>query len=127
MLSLVYSVLLRIPAKLNALSEGKLNGIPGRSRTPSERSDAGNSIVKESVRLRQEKPVRSAAKEGLLLAGKGVRGKAAGLAPPQHTEDRSALSAPAQRDLPYPDGYVARDAELELACERSPEFSPCAS
>jgi len=38
---------LGIPAKLNAHSEGKLNGIPGRSRTPSERSDAGNSIVQE--------------------------------------------------------------------------------
>jgi len=38
---------LGIPAKLNAHSEGKPNGIPGRSRTPSERSDAGNSIVQE--------------------------------------------------------------------------------
>ena len=28
------------------------------------------------------------------LAEKGVRGKAAGLAPPQHTETRSAISAP---------------------------------
>jgi hypothetical protein len=30
------------------------------------------------------------------LAEKGVRGKAAGLAPPQHTETRSAISAPKQ-------------------------------
>jgi hypothetical protein len=28
------------------------------------------------------------------LAEKGARGKAAGLAPPQHTETRSAISAP---------------------------------
>ena len=28
------------------------------------------------------------------LAGNGVRGKAAGLAPPQHTETRSTTSAP---------------------------------
>jgi hypothetical protein len=32
------------------------------------------------------------------LAGKGVRGKAAGLAPPQHTEARSAISAPNSGD-----------------------------
>jgi hypothetical protein len=30
----------------------------------------------------------------MALAEKGVRGKAAGLAPPQHTESRSANSAP---------------------------------
>jgi hypothetical protein len=35
-----------IPVKLNARSEGKPNGVPGQSRTPSERSDAGNSIVR---------------------------------------------------------------------------------
>ena len=39
--------LLRIPAKANANSEGNANGIPGRRRTVSERSDAGNSIVQE--------------------------------------------------------------------------------
>jgi len=38
---------LGIPAKLNAHSESKPKGIPGRSRTPSERSDAGHSIVQE--------------------------------------------------------------------------------
>jgi hypothetical protein len=36
-----------IPVKLNAHSEGKPNGFPGWSRTPSERSDAGFSIVRE--------------------------------------------------------------------------------
>ena len=45
--------------------------------------------VRESVRLRQGKPVRSeaegAAASGQRGAGKGVRGKAAGLAPPQLT------------------------------------------
>jgi hypothetical protein len=35
---------LGIPVKLNAHFERKPNGIPGRSRTPSERSDAGMSI-----------------------------------------------------------------------------------
>jgi hypothetical protein len=69
------ALILGIPAKLNAFSEGKPNGIPGWSRTPSERRDAGNSIVKESVRLRQGKPVRSEA-EGLPLAGKGERRQA---------------------------------------------------
>jgi hypothetical protein len=34
----------------------------------------------------------------MLLAGKGARGKAAGLAPPQHTEARSASSAPYNSD-----------------------------
>jgi hypothetical protein len=33
-------------------------------------------------------------------AGKGARGKAAGLSPPQHTETRSAISAPSQDQLP---------------------------
>jgi hypothetical protein len=46
-------VRLGIPAKLNTHSEGKLNGISGRSRTPSERSDAGFSIVREGVRIRE--------------------------------------------------------------------------
>ena len=36
-----------------------------------------------------------AAKEGPRVAGKGVRGKAAGLAPPSTGETRSAISAPA--------------------------------
>jgi hypothetical protein len=37
-----------IPAKLNAHSERNPNGIPGRFRTPSERSDAGISIVQDA-------------------------------------------------------------------------------
>jgi hypothetical protein len=36
-----------IPAKPNAESGMNPNGVPGRSRTPSERSDAGTSIVQE--------------------------------------------------------------------------------
>jgi CRP/FNR family cyclic AMP-dependent transcriptional regulator len=36
---------LRIPTKANTDSEGNANGIPGRRRTVSERSDAGISIV----------------------------------------------------------------------------------
>lgn len=36
-----------IPAKLNANSEGKPNSIPGWSRTLSERSDAGISILQD--------------------------------------------------------------------------------
>ena len=39
--------LLRIPTKANTDSEGNANGIPGRRRTVSERSDAGISIVQE--------------------------------------------------------------------------------
>ena len=38
---------MRIPAKANTDSEGNANGIPGRRRTVSERSDAGISIVQE--------------------------------------------------------------------------------
>jgi hypothetical protein len=60
-----------IPAKLNAHSEGKPNSIPGWPRTPSERSDAGTSIVLESVRLRQETPIPSAAEEERRQRGKG--------------------------------------------------------
>jgi hypothetical protein len=82
---------LRIPVKLNARSERKPNGIPGRSRTPLERSDAGFSIVQESVRLRQEKPVRSEAEEERAQAEKGVRGKGRQpLSPPQHCSDDGA-------------------------------------
>jgi len=54
----------RIPAKANADSEGNANGIPGRRRTFSERSERWHFDCAGSVRLRQEKPVRSAAKEG---------------------------------------------------------------
>src|SRR5271168_247180 len=38
---------LGIPAKLNAHSGRNPNGMPGCTRTPSERSDAGISIVQE--------------------------------------------------------------------------------
>jgi hypothetical protein len=57
-------------------------------------SDAGNSILQEVFGFVKEKPVRSAAKEERLLAGKRARGTAAGLAPPQHIVIRSARSAP---------------------------------
>jgi hypothetical protein len=40
----------RIPAKPNAVSEGKPNGIPGRTRTPSKRSDAGHRSGASNVR-----------------------------------------------------------------------------
>jgi hypothetical protein len=42
-----YHRAVRTPAKPNADSEGKPNGIPGQARTPSEGSDAGISIVQE--------------------------------------------------------------------------------
>src|SRR5208282_5590901 len=45
-----------------------------------------------SASSRETCPKRSGGR--MLLAEKGVRGKAAGLAPPQHTETRSATSAP---------------------------------
>jgi hypothetical protein len=54
---------LRIPAKPNADSEGKPNGIPGLTRTPSEQSDAGISILQEVFGFVTEKPIRSAAQE----------------------------------------------------------------
>ena len=38
---------MRIPAKANVDSGGNANGIPGRRRTISERSDAGFSIVEQ--------------------------------------------------------------------------------
>lgn len=82
----------RIPAKVNAYSEGNVNGIPSRRRTLSERSDAGVPIVPEVVRLRQWKcPERS---EGSLpVAEKGVWGKGRQpLSPLQHAEARRALA-----------------------------------
>src|SRR5262245_10041883 len=41
----------------------KPNGIPGWSRRPSERSDAGNSIAQEVFGFVKEKPVRSEAED----------------------------------------------------------------
>ena len=74
---------MRIPANQTLIPEGNRTAFRDEPEH-SERSDAGNSIVRENVRLRQGKPVRSEA-EGAALAGEGIRGKAAGLAPPQHT------------------------------------------
>ena len=53
----------RIPAKLNADSAGNPIGIPGGTRTPSEHSDAGISIVQEVFGFSQGEAVRSAAEE----------------------------------------------------------------
>jgi uncharacterized damage-inducible protein DinB len=65
---------MRIPAKANADSEGNANGIPGRRRTVLGAKRRWHFDCAGSVRLRQEKPIRSAAEEGP-LAEKGVRGK----------------------------------------------------
>jgi hypothetical protein len=83
-----------IPAKPNAESGMNPNGIPGRSRTPSERSDAGISIVQEVFGLvKRNRPKRS---EGRMLpAEKGVLGKGRQpLSQPSAGETRSAISAP---------------------------------
>ncbi len=91
------SSLLRIPAKVNAISEGNANGIPGRMRKVfgAQRRWLLDSVV--SVRLRQGKTIRSAAEEHGPLAEKGARGKGRQpFSPPQHTEARSARSAPAE-------------------------------
>jgi hypothetical protein len=67
---------LRIPTKPNAVSEGKPNGIPGRTRTPSERSDASISIVQEVFgfvkRNLSEAQRRKNAASGERGAGKGA-------------------------------------------------------
>jgi len=82
-----------IPAKLNACSGGKPNGIPGRSRTPSERSDAGNSVVQEVFgfvnRTLSGAQRRKDAASGEKSAGKG----AAALVP------ASALKRPERPEL----------------------------
>jgi len=67
---------MRIPAKANADSERNANGIPGRRRTVSERSDAGISIVQEVFVFGQEKPIRSAAQDAPASGerGAGYRG-----------------------------------------------------
>ncbi len=88
---------------------------PGRIRAgfrdepEHHRSDAGNSIVRESVRLRQEEPVPERSGGRTPLAAKGYRGKAAGLAPPSAGETRSAISAPLRtlpiiRQISFPAG-----------------------
>jgi hypothetical protein len=57
---------------------GRLKRFYGGSRTAfrdgseHHRSDAATSIVKASVRLHQERPVRSEAEEGMLLAEKDI-------------------------------------------------------
>jgi hypothetical protein len=87
--------ILRIPAKPNANSEGNPNGIPGKTRTPSERSDAGISILQEVFGFVKEKTYPEQSEGRAPLAEKGVRGKGRQpLSPPQHTEPRSAISAP---------------------------------
>jgi hypothetical protein len=95
-----------IPAKLNAHSER--NGFwrealklavlfreteqdSGTIPNTIERSDAGNSIVRESVRPRQGKPAWSEAEERLPLAGKGAAAlvPASALNGPQRAFQRS--------------------------------------
>jgi len=72
--------------------------------------------IRAATALNRDQPAKARSAGRLLLAGKGVQGKAAGLAPPQHTEDRSAISAPAQRrtfGLPTTrTGYVAETLNL---------------
>jgi hypothetical protein len=65
---------MRIPAKPNAVSEGKPNGIPGRTRTPSELSDAGHSILQEVFGFVREK-LSGAQRRKRAGASKGARGK----------------------------------------------------
>ncbi|HTA68658.1 MAG TPA: hypothetical protein VK776_10290, partial [Bryobacteraceae bacterium] len=88
---------LRIPAKPNAVSGGKPNGIPGRTRTPSERSDAGISIVQEVFGfVKKNCPERS---EGTApQARKGAWGKDGTSCPHLSTQrPRSANSASAKK------------------------------
>jgi hypothetical protein len=68
---------MRIPAKVNADSEGNANGIPGGRRKISERSDAGNSIVQEVFGfVKKNYPERSGEKR----AASGERGAGKGAA-----------------------------------------------
>jgi hypothetical protein len=85
-----------IPAKSNAESGMTPNGVPGRSRTPSERSDAGISIVQEVFGFVKENPVRSAAKED---AASGERGAGKGAAALVHA---SAHSGPEREQCSEP-------------------------
>src|SRR5665213_1802429 len=55
--------LVRIPTKANTDSEGNANGIPGRRRTVFGAQRRWQLDCGTSVRLRQGKPVRSAAEE----------------------------------------------------------------
>src|SRR5712691_10260990 len=64
----------RIPAKANGDSEGNANGIPGRRRTVSERSDAGISIVQE-VFVFVKRNLSGAQRRTRPQAEKEVRGK----------------------------------------------------
>ena len=67
---------LGIPAKLNAQSGRSPNGIPGGTRTPSERSDAGISIAQEVFGFGKKKMSgaqrRKDAASGERGAGKGA-------------------------------------------------------
>jgi hypothetical protein len=56
--------IVRIPPKVNADSEGNANGIPGRRRTVHGAQRRWHLDCARSVRLRQEKPIRSEAKVG---------------------------------------------------------------
>ena len=87
-----------IAAKLNACSEREPNGIPGRSRTPSERSDAGFSSAPESVRFRQEKLVRSAPRRQSAASGKGCGEK--GGSPCPHLNAAEAAGARSESHPP---------------------------
>jgi hypothetical protein len=81
-----------IPAKANADSGGNANGIPGRRRKFSERSDAGTSIVQEVFGFVKKNlsgaQRRSAAASEERGAGKGRHV----LSPPQHAWARRALA-----------------------------------
>src|SRR5579871_3330726 len=83
-----------IPAKLNAYSEGNPNGIPGSTRTLSERSDAGISIVQEVFGFVKSESVRSEAEARWSWRGWGCGARGGSpLSPLQHAVTPSASSA----------------------------------
>jgi hypothetical protein len=91
-----------IPAKSNAESGMTPNGVPGRSRTPSERSDAATlaSRLCRKCSASSRKILSGAQRRKMPLAEKGVRGKGRQpLSMPQLTVARSANSAPNLRAL----------------------------
>src|SRR6185437_11601914 len=67
----LFEIGMRIPAKVNADSEGNANGIPGRRRTDFGAQRRWHFDCAGSVRLRQEKPIRSAAEEQCRKQRKG--------------------------------------------------------
>src|SRR6266849_9808744 len=83
---------LRIPAKTNTDSEGNANGIPGRRRTVVGAQRRWQLDCAGSVRVRQEKPVRSAAQVDRRKRGKGCGERTARPVPAQYTVTRRALA-----------------------------------